>query len=469
MQTRCLIYPLRNKLFAQGLLVFSQVLFPLITYPIVTKALGAQGLGKVNFADSIVQFVLIVSSIGIPLYGLREVALHKEINEKSRIFKELFTLQLLMIVPAIGLVWFVGLVSQVSTSLLWAGSMALVASSLTCEWWFQGNGNFFYIAVRSLVIRSVAAGLVFLWVRHPDDAFLYYLILAGSVTLTMLINLAIIFPQIKTFRQSSHPTRHFGAINWIFACYVLASLYSVLDSLLLGWLSTDTVVGYYSFGYRLIRMCSMLVPTLGIVFVPAITYHFASSNTNELKNQVDASRQIILFFGIPMSLFFLVMAPEIVSVFANEHFHPSVTVLRVLSPVPLLVSFSHLTGTQLLISIKKEKIYFNFLITGCIIDIISNVLLIPRLHENGAAVSNLLTETFIASGTFLYLKKSGFMALPFKELMSRMYPALLLVPLAYTTRYFNMEPIITLMVGCTLTAIVYLAVHYRFISSKWIR
>jgi len=54
--------------------VAATMIFPLITFPYTSRVLGPEGSGKNNFAYSLVGYFILVGAIGIPLYGIREVA-----------------------------------------------------------------------------------------------------------------------------------------------------------------------------------------------------------------------------------------------------------------------------------------------------------------------------------------------------------------------------------------------------------
>lgn len=213
----------------------------------------------------------------------------------------------------------------------------------------------------------------------------------------------------------------------------------------------------------------MILPTLGVVFIPAIAFHFAEQNTREVKAQTEISQQVIFFFGIPVSLAFFILAPEIVGLLAGNDFSPSVSVIRILSPLPLLVSLSHLTGTQLLVSIRKEKIYFYFLLAALFLNAICNLILIPVMNEKGAAVSNLLTETFVAVSTFLYLAKRGFLQIRFINFLIYFLPSLVLIPVVIIMRLAYLGDLVTIIASAVITLVIYAGIHSRFLYSALIK
>ena len=61
----------KNSIYSL-LKAFSQVVFPLITFPYISRVLHAENVGKVNFANSIISYVSLASSLGITTYAERE-------------------------------------------------------------------------------------------------------------------------------------------------------------------------------------------------------------------------------------------------------------------------------------------------------------------------------------------------------------------------------------------------------------
>ena len=460
---------LRNKLLAQSLLAISQVALPLLTYPIITRALGAGGLGTVNFVDALVQTFLVLASLGIPLYGIREIAGRKDaVPEQSKTFLEIFLLQLWILIPAIAGLWLVGTISGVQKDFLLTGSIALAGSALGCDWYFQGRNNFLYIALRTVGIRVITIILIWLLIHSDKDALLYYALLTGSVLLTMILNLVLIFPTTGFKVKGLYPFQHFRRMNWIFVCYLMATLYAVIDSLMLGWMSDPDAVGFYSFGYRIVRMSAMLVPTLGIVFIPRISFHHAQENFEKVKEQIRTSQLLVYFICIPLSFCFLLMAPEIVAVLSGPGFRPSVEVLEILSPLPLLVALSHLAGTQILVSVKREKVYALMLAAGLIMDIILNILLIPQLLEKGAAISNLVAETIVTLAGFIYLFRNGWMGMQSKEFLLLMLSSLVLLPLLFILRLFGLSPLVIILVAIPVAGLIYVAIQVLLVKDSFL-
>jgi O-antigen/teichoic acid export membrane protein len=458
------------QFLSQILLALSQVAFTLVTYPIITKAFGANGLGQVNFIDSISQFLIIISSLGIPILGVRDIAINKENRvAQSNTFSQLLSLQLLFTFPAVLLMWLIGMQLDVNGQLVSLAIINILASSLTCDWFFQGNESFVYIAIRSICIRVLGVLAIFIFVNKPDDIFLYYTILVGSVVLTAALNFHAILKQITFSTHSLNIKTFFKNFSWVYCCYLSISVYTLLDTVLLGLLSDHSSVGYYSLGYRVVRLSTMIIISLGAVFIPRIALKYAKGSKQQLNEEIDLSQQIIFFTSLPMCLAFFILAPEIVDVLSKSNFSPTISVIRILCLLPLLISFSHLTGMQIMIPLKKEKILFFMLLAGCFTSVLLNMLLVPLLKEKAAALSNLITEGVITISSSVYLIKKGILKIAVNSILTSIFYSLPIVPIAYVFKSLHIGSIWTIIFTALISATVYIVLQLRFQNNSIIQ
>ena len=50
------------------------LLLPMVVFPYVSRVLEPEGVGRVEFANSMVSYFVMFAALGIPAYGIREVA-----------------------------------------------------------------------------------------------------------------------------------------------------------------------------------------------------------------------------------------------------------------------------------------------------------------------------------------------------------------------------------------------------------
>ena len=84
----------KNVLYSTAL-TLSTYLVPLLVYPHISRVLNANGIGAIDAVDSIINYAIMVSMMGLTTIGIREIAKNKDNSEDlKRTFSSLFTLNL---------------------------------------------------------------------------------------------------------------------------------------------------------------------------------------------------------------------------------------------------------------------------------------------------------------------------------------------------------------------------------------
>ena len=73
------------------------LLFPVVTTPYLSRVLGVEKIGIFSYTLSITTYFVLISSLGISLYGQREIAYVQDNKVRmSKIFNNLFFVRLLI-------------------------------------------------------------------------------------------------------------------------------------------------------------------------------------------------------------------------------------------------------------------------------------------------------------------------------------------------------------------------------------
>ena len=190
----------KNFIF-NAILSLSQVIFPLITFPYVARIILPTGIGTVTFIDSICRYVILFSALGIPIYGVREVAKVKNDKIKlNKIFTELICIH--FIISCIILVFFVIVIFSVSTfneniQFYFWGLLLILSNVFMVEWYFQGIGEFKYITIRNLVLKTFLTLMIFLIVEEKEDVLIYFILLVLMSILNAVVNFVYAKQTIK--------------------------------------------------------------------------------------------------------------------------------------------------------------------------------------------------------------------------------------------------------------------------------
>ena len=124
-------------------------LVPIVVFPYISRILGPESLGKVEFANSITSYFVLFTALGIPTYGVREIARVRD-DEKLR-SKTVAELSLILLITVfIGYVIYfiiIFFVPKFTTDILLFLIVAptIFLSDFSYEWFFIGIENQTYI------------------------------------------------------------------------------------------------------------------------------------------------------------------------------------------------------------------------------------------------------------------------------------------------------------------------------------
>ena len=155
----------------------SGLLFPLITFPYASRVIMSEGIGQVNFYTSIINYIALFSCIGIPLYGIREIARVRDsqVDLRRTSVVILFLNLLLNVIGYIAVAIICLTVARVQANIpLFLVLSAIIAlTTIGCSWFYNGIEEFKYITIRNLIVKIIAVIYLFYAVKTQDDLLQY--------------------------------------------------------------------------------------------------------------------------------------------------------------------------------------------------------------------------------------------------------------------------------------------------------
>lgn len=396
-----------------SILAISQVLYPLITFPYVARILNPEGIGILSFVDSISKYFMLIGALGIPIYGIREIAKYK--NSKSNlnsVFSELFLIH--SIFTIITLLIYILVVFNIDKlqeyrSLLLLGITNLISNIFIVEWYFQGTENFKYITTRNIVVRFLSTILIFLFIKHASDLNKYYIIMITVPILNALINFRYVLKEVSLKFNLSliiiSIQKHIKPLLYIFISMSFISIYTILDTIILGILTDNKSIGIYSAAMKFAKIPVMFIGALSLVLMPKLSQYNDNGKSNEFIKLIEKSIRFIYFISIPIIFIIIGLSNNIIHVFVGDEYTESVFLLQVSSVLTLLLGLSNIFGFQILTTMSKDK-YFTLCVgIGTISSIILNLICIPFFRIYGALFANIVSELLVTFLTYYYAKK----------------------------------------------------------------
>lgn len=387
----------------------SGILFPLITFPYASRILEADGMGQIGFFTSIITYVSLFTSLGIPIYAIREIAKVRDDEEQMSIttIEILLLHTLLVIIGYIAVAIMCMTLSKIAVDipLFLILSASVFFTAIGCEWFYQGIEEFKYIALRGLLVRFVYVILLFSLVHTKEDILVYAgLTVLGTVG-NNIFNFCRLWRYVKlrwvTYKKI-RISRHVVPAFKIFALNLVISLYVNLDTVMLGFLKNNYAVGYYDGASKIARLILSIIQALQTAMIPRFSYLAKEGDLTKFHQLAQKVFDYIVTISMPITIGLGILSPSLIHLFCGPSYEPAILTLEIMSPIVFMISLSGITGLQILYPLGKESLVICSTITGAIVNLVMCFILIPSYAANGAAIAVLMGETSVTVSMFIY-------------------------------------------------------------------
>lgn len=377
----------------------TQMLFPLITFPYVCRVIEADGIGQINFFQSIISYISLFTCLGIPMYAIREIARDRsDVLQMNRTAMEILLLHSMLTLVGYAIVAILCLTVpqiQVNIPLFLILSLTIFFTAIGCEWFYQGIEDFKYITIRGLIIKTVSVVLLFIFVKSKTD-LLYY----GCYTVFGVLggNIFNFFRLRKYIHRENiifselHIKRHVKPVLKVFSFSVVTSIYLQLNTVLLGFLKNALAVGYFAAATKVMQMLLMMSSCLGSVMMPRASHLIAENKEDEFNRLIQKSYDFTLAIALPMTIGLIFCAPSLITALCGVKFEHSILPSQIIAPIILMVAISNVFGIQVLFPKGKINIVTLCCGIGAVADLILNLCLIPFFSYIGTSIAYLGAE-----------------------------------------------------------------------------
>lgn len=381
------------------------LLLPFITAPYVSRVLGADGIGIYSYTSSVMAFFTLFAALGTVSYGSREIARHRDDRaQASKIFWEIELItvgtSLLCLLVWLGVIIFSAAYRYYYMALI----PVLLGTMFDVSWFYNGLEQMKYNIIRNSICKIVGVVLIFVLVHEKTDLLLYILL---NSFITMLGNLSMwtYLPRFLVhidFREIQLKN-HLKETLIYFVPTIATSIYTILDKTLIGIITKDSYEnGYYEQATKIINMIKALVFTsINTVMGPRISYLFAQDKVSEIKRRIEESIDFILLLGYGCVFGLFGIAGSFVPIYFGAGYEGVIQLLYILAPIVLIIGVSNCLGSQYYTPAGLRTFSSKIIIAGAVTNLCMNLLLIPNLGSQGAAIGSVIAELLI---TVLYVR-----------------------------------------------------------------
>ncbi len=375
------------------------VLFPFITGIYVARVLLPDVIGQVAYAQNIASYFVILAFLGIPTYGLREIAkVRNSYGKLSKVYSEL------CVINFISTVFFLSAYTVLVFSvpsfrdnyplyLITGGAIAL--NALNNSWLYEGLEEFSFISIRNIVFKLLSFILLIIFVRGTEDYLIYAAVTVIGTAGNYILNVLHAKKFVKFTLRGLNFRQHMKPILMLVAVNLAIEIYTLVDTTMLGIFCRDSNVAFYSYGSKINRILLQIVNTFTMVIVPRISYCYKEKNFEEYNMLLTKTLKVIVLIAVPMIIGIQFVADFAMCAIYGDIYINSAYVLRILSCVLLISPIGYLLGSRVLLVADREKFMIVSVGAGAVANIIGNLILIPIYAEYGAAIASVIGEAIV--------------------------------------------------------------------------
>ena len=362
---------LKKNIFYSTILTTANYIFPLLTYPYVSRVLGVDKIGICNFVDSIINYFVLFSMLGVGIVGIREIAKNKNDKEcLNKTFNSLFFLNTLSTtIMLVLLIIAINIVPKLNEhkELMYIGAFKLVFNYLLIEWLYKGLEDFKFITNRTVIIRCLYVISVFIFIHDVNDYKLYYLLMALMVVLNSIVNILYSRKFVKYSLSNIYIKPYIRPFIILGLYMLLTSMYTSFNVAYLGFVAGETEVGYYTTATKLYGIILSVFTAFTGVMLPRMSALIAEHNIDEFKNLLKKSVNLLFGFSIPLISFTMIFAKPIILLLSGKGYDGAITPMQIVMPLILIIGYEQILVIQTLMPLKYDKaILINSIVGACI-------------------------------------------------------------------------------------------------------
>lgn len=401
----------RNALSLYGIQAAGYVL-PILTFPYLARVLGPEKFGVIAWSQAFVGYFQVLTEYGFNFTVTREVSVNRDdLPLLCRIYTSAMaarTLLMLMSLAIMTPIIFAVPKMRAEWPLFYITFLTVVGSVLFPQWLFQGLERMEYITFREVGARFIGLMTIFFLVRTQADYLWAAAIMSGSTAIAALVGLLYVKKLTGVEFTRTSPTEIWRTFTdgWhIFLSTAAITLYTRSNTFILGLIAPEAEVGVYSGVLKLIDALKALISPLSTAIFP----HISRVASESKEAAVDFVKRYTFRLTAPfavISLGLLIGAPIAVGKIYGPGFEESIKLMRIMSPVPLIVAWGTVYSVYYMLGLGFKKEWSRLIISAGGFNF---VVLVPLLFvckaSTAVAITGVLVEGFVLVRAYWFYRR----------------------------------------------------------------
>ena len=400
-----------SNFFSLSVLQGANYILPLITLPYLVRVLGVEYFGLLAFATTTVMYFQILTDYGFNLTATREISIHRDNKEKViEIFSSVMTIKIILMFVSFFLLSilvfsFEKFSQDALVYFLIFGTV--VGQVLFPVWFFQGMERMKYITYLNILSKVIFTIAIFVFVKEQSDFYLVPLLTSIGFLVAGIWSLYLIKKEFGVgFEvQTIDTIKHHLVEGWdIFVSMVFISMYRSSNIIILGLLTNNTIVGYYSIAEKVVKTLQSLQDVVGNTLFPYLSKKFSITN----KSFFDLNKRFFKFIFLiyfSLSLITMFSSEYIIYILMGEFNEIAILNLQIMSFVILVGGFNYYYGILGLVSMNYKKDFSKYIIITGLFNLLFCIVSVYLYPNYGASISMIISESVLLSLIVLKILK----------------------------------------------------------------
>ncbi|MDD3138281.1 MAG: oligosaccharide flippase family protein [Lachnospiraceae bacterium] len=441
----------------------STILFPMVIFMYASHVLGADGLGKIKFSNSIINYILLISTLGIGTYAIRECSKVK--NDKiqfASLVSRLYMINIITTAIAYIILFFVMcFFSKLADykDIIVVQSGIVIFTTLGAEWLNMALEDYKYITIRTFISQLIAIIAVFIFVREPND----YLKFAA---ITMITSSGAYITNIyyrKRYVKIQLPIKidvkkHLPPILFLFSMTLAQSIYVNVDSTMLGLMRSDFEVGLYASAVNIYNVINQVVASVAYVVMPSMAVLFSHKNYTEINKMLSYSFGFIIVLGLPCVTGAFTLSKEILYIMGGPEYIEASLSLRILCIALLGSFFAGFVGNIIMLPSGREKLCLCSSLVSAAVNFIMNIFLIPRYGIAAASITTAIAQWIGLFVKYPFIEKDIRLIGVKKNVITSLIGCFFIVIVVYINKCIIKNTTICLLATVLISVVVYFCI-----------
>lgn len=408
---------------------FLNIGIPVVTVPYVSRVFGPEKLGLFSFTNTIGQYFVMFSLLGLANYGNREIAaIRDDRTLRNKTFCEIYFMQIISSLISVILYCYFFVFQENNLNEYYFILLLFVISPLfDVNWFFWGLEEFGITVFRNSVVKIITFISILVFVKSSNDLGIYLFIYSLSALISVCLLWPILLKRVTFVKVSlKNVLCRFKPNIMLFIPILAISIYKYMDRVMLGNYSF-VETGYYDNSEKIITLLFGFIISLGTVMLPRICYLINNGQEEIAAKYTDKSLEFVMFVSIGMAFGLSGIANSLVPFFLGDGFEPCIVLIGCLAPTLVFCSWANVIRTQILIPYKKDNIYIISVVVGAIVNFVINIILIPIFGAMGAVIGTIIAEFMVAFIQTIMIRRSFYYKGTLKKVTSYIIIGLILL------------------------------------------